>query len=72
MSGILCSNSVVMLMFAHPQKSVLRAPFRTLPKPVWFVTQGAKASKVFPKLVDFEAAPSPLKVPAIMWAAIAG
>jgi Aldehyde dehydrogenase family len=60
------------LMLAHPQKAVLRAPFRIFPKPPWFATQGRKASKVFPRLVDFEAAPSPLKVPAIVWAAVAG
>ncbi len=58
------------LMFDRPQKSVLRAPFRLFPKPAWFVTQGSKASKVFPLLVEFEAEPSPLKVPAIVWAAV--
>ena len=60
------------LMFARTQKAVLRAPFRIFPKPTWFVTRGAQASKAFPKLVEFEAAPSPLKVPGILWAAIAG
>jgi len=60
------------LMFAHPQKSVLRGPFRATPKPTWFVTQGKTARKVFPKLVAFDAAPSPLKVPGIMWTAITG
>ncbi len=60
------------LMFARPQKAVLRAPFRIFPKPTWFVTRGKQASKVFPKLVEFEAAPSPLKVPSIVWDAITG
>ncbi|HEU0000446.1 MAG TPA: aldehyde dehydrogenase family protein [Ktedonobacteraceae bacterium] len=60
------------LMFARPQKSVLRGPFRSTPKPAWFVTQGKTARKVFPKLVAFDAAPSPLKVPGIMWTAITG
>lgn len=60
------------LMFARPQKSVLRGPFRATPKPTWFVTQGKTARKVFPKLIAFDAAPSPLKVPGIMWTAITG
>jgi hypothetical protein len=60
------------LMFERPQKVVLSAPFRVFPRPPWFVTQGNKASKVFPKLVEFEAAPSPLKVPGIVWDAVAG
>jgi acyl-CoA reductase-like NAD-dependent aldehyde dehydrogenase len=65
-------NSVVhnSLMFSHPQKSVLRAPFRSTPTPSWFVSEAAKARKLFPKLVDFETAPSPLKLPAIIKAAI--
>lgn len=58
------------LMFDKPQKTVLRAPFRTFPTPVWFATQGKTALKVFPKLVDFEAAPSPVKVPGILWSAL--
>jgi acyl-CoA reductase-like NAD-dependent aldehyde dehydrogenase len=58
------------LMFSRPQKVVLRAPFRIFPKPAWFVTRGEQASKVFPRLVEFEAAPSPLKAPGIVWAAI--
>jgi hypothetical protein len=60
------------LLFSRPQKSIVRAPFRAFPKPTWFVTQGRKSLKVFPKLVEFEAAPSPLKVPGIIWSAIAG
>jgi acyl-CoA reductase-like NAD-dependent aldehyde dehydrogenase len=60
------------LMFSRPQKSVVRGPFRSTPTPTWFVTEGKKASKVFPKLVNFEAAPSPLKVPGIMLSAIVG
>lgn len=60
------------LMFASPQKSVLRAPFRSTPTPTWFVSEANKACKVFPKLVQFEASPSFLKVPGILWAAIKG
>ena len=60
------------LMFSRPQKSVLRAPFRSSPKPPWFVTRGKTARKVFPKLVDLEVSPSPWKVPGILWSAITG
>ncbi len=60
------------LMFSRPQKSVLRGPFRSVPTPPWFVTHGRNASKLFPRLVAFEAAPSLIKVPGILWAAIRG
>lgn len=60
------------LMFSRPQKSVLRAPFRSTPTPPWFVTRGKTARKVFPKLVALEASPSPWKVPGIFWSAITG
>ncbi len=60
------------LMFARPQKSILRAPFRGTPTPPWFVSETAKGNKVFPKMVQFEAAPSPWKVPALLKAALLG
>jgi hypothetical protein len=60
------------LMFSQPQKSVIRAPFRSIPRPPWFVLQGQKANKVFPRLVEFEAHPSPLRVPEIVWYAVKG
>ena len=60
------------LMFSRPQKSVLHAPFRSSPKPPWFVTRGKTARKVFPKLVDLEVSPSPWKVPGILWSAMTG
>ncbi|BCL81075.1 putative aldehyde dehydrogenase [Ktedonobacteria bacterium brp13] len=59
------------LMFARPQKSVLRGPFRSFPKPPWFGTQAAVARKLFPRLVAFEAKPTPWKVPAIILNALA-
>ncbi len=58
------------LMFSRPQKSVLWGPFRSVLTPPWFVTHGKTACKLFPKLVAFEASPSPLKVPGIMAAAL--
>jgi hypothetical protein len=45
------------LMFSEPEKSVVRAPFRTWPLPPWFVTNRA-AAKLGPRLAAFEAAPS--------------
>ncbi|HLY32834.1 MAG TPA: aldehyde dehydrogenase family protein, partial [Ktedonobacterales bacterium] len=60
------------LMFSRPQKSVLRAPFKIIPTPPWFVTQGKKGAKVFERLSMLEAAPSPLKVPGILAAALFG
>lgn len=58
------------LRFAHPEKSVLRAPFRIRPRPVWFLSRGRQAAQVFRRLADCEAAPSPWKVPAILGAAL--
>ena len=58
------------LMFSRTQKSVLWGPFRGALTPPWFVTHGKIARKLFPKLVAFEAAPTPLKVPGIMAAAL--
>jgi acyl-CoA reductase-like NAD-dependent aldehyde dehydrogenase len=60
------------LLFSRPQKTVIYAPFRTMPTPAWFVTQGKVASKVYPKLTQFEANPSPWKIPGIMGSAIFG
>ncbi len=59
-------------MFSRPQKTVLRAPFRTRPVPIWFETRAKRGWKVFPKLVQFEASPYIWKVPAIIWAALRG
>lgn len=60
------------LMFSRPQKTVLRASFRSLPTPPWFVTRGKTARKLFPKLAEMEVAPSMWKVPSILWSAVAG
>ncbi len=73
-NDIQSGNGVVhnTLMFSQPQKSVLRAPFRSMPTPPWFALQGKKGSKVFPKLASMEAHPGPWRVPGILWSAIAG
>jgi acyl-CoA reductase-like NAD-dependent aldehyde dehydrogenase len=60
------------LMFARAQKSVVRAPFRAQPTPPWFVTRAQVTGEVFRRLSALEAAPSPWKVPGIVWAAVRG
>jgi hypothetical protein len=60
------------LMFDRPQKTVMRAPFRSTPTPPWFVTHGRAASAVFRKLSAFEMNPSPGKVPSIVISAVRG
>jgi hypothetical protein len=60
------------LMFGNPEKTVIRAPFRSMLKPPWFVSQGKAATKIFPRLTAFEADPSPLKVPGIVASALKG
>jgi len=59
------------MMFAHPQKSVIRAPFRPLLKPVWYVSHRT-AHRLTPRLSRFEASPSPAALPAIVALAILG
>ena len=71
------------LLFDHPQKSVIRAPFypfprgvahgqaAILPKPPWFITNKTAAATAR-KLAYFEAAPSALKLPAIFVSALRG
>jgi len=58
-------------MLSRLQKSVVRAPFRVFPKPVWFATHKT-AGKLTPKLTRFEAAPSPAKLPGIFAEALRG
>lgn len=53
------------LLFSRPQKTVLRAPFRSVPTPPWFATRTKAASALFPRLADFERDPSPLKIPGL-------
>ncbi|MBZ0271136.1 aldehyde dehydrogenase family protein [bacterium] len=58
-------------MLPDPQKSVLRGPFRVMPKPPWFVTHRT-AHELGPKLVELEHSPSPLKMPGIIATALRG
>src|SRR5262249_30840767 len=58
------------LMFGRPQKTVMRAKFRMMPVPPWFVTRGRAGRAVFEMLSRFETAPAPLKLPSIVGAAL--
>ena len=59
------------LMFSRVQKSVVRAPFHARPKPAWFANHRT-ASRLTPRLVRFEADPSPAKLPGIFSLALRG
>jgi acyl-CoA reductase-like NAD-dependent aldehyde dehydrogenase len=59
------------LMFSRVQKSVVRAPFHARPKPVWFAAHRT-AGRLAPRLVRFEADPSPAKLPGIFSLALRG
>src|SRR5262249_14221708 len=58
------------LMFERPEKTVMRAKFRMLPVPPWFVTCGRAGRAVFEKLARFEASPTPRKLQSIVAAAL--
>lgn len=58
-------------LFDHPQKSVVRAPFRIRPTPIWF-TDHRGLARLGRRLTWFEARPSWLKLPAIALAALRG
>ena len=58
-------------LLTNTEKTVLRVPFRTMPKPPWYVTH-RRCHEVFGQLTRFEAAPSPAKLPGIFWAAMRG
>ncbi len=55
----------------HPQKSVVRAPFRIKPTPVWFADHRT-AAELGRKLVAFEASPGYLKLPGVIATALRG
>ena len=57
------------LMFDRPQKSVVRAPFRSRPKPPWFAT-APSGYDVMRRFVAFEAEPSAAKIPGLMLSAV--
>jgi acyl-CoA reductase-like NAD-dependent aldehyde dehydrogenase len=59
------------LMFSRVEKTVIRAPFRAWPKPIWFGTHRT-AQRLAPMLVRFEANPSLLRLAAMMPRALMG
>jgi acyl-CoA reductase-like NAD-dependent aldehyde dehydrogenase len=56
-------------MFDRPQKSVVRGPFRSHPKPPWFATASGTYD-VMRRFVSFEAEPSAGKIPGLLLAAM--
>ncbi|MGA2472053.1 MAG: aldehyde dehydrogenase family protein [Acidimicrobiales bacterium] len=56
-------------MFDRPQKSVVRGPFRSRPKPPWFAT-APESYDVMRRFVAFEAEPSAAKIPGLLVAAM--
>ena len=58
-------------MFDKPERTVVRGPFRAMPKPPWFVTH-RKADQLGPKLTAMEYRPGLLKLPGILATALGG
>ncbi len=56
-------------MFGRPQKSVVRGPFRSRPKPPWFAT-APDSYDVMRRFVAFEAEPSAAKIPGLLLSAV--
>jgi hypothetical protein len=56
-------------LFARPQKSVVRGPFRASPTPPWFATN-TNAGAIMRKLLAFEVQPSWLRVPGLLRASL--
>jgi hypothetical protein len=57
------------LMIPNPQKTVIRGPFRQRPKPLVFPSHRT-LPEMGRKLVAFEASPSVLKLPGLIWDAM--
>jgi acyl-CoA reductase-like NAD-dependent aldehyde dehydrogenase len=59
------------LMFSRAEKTVVRAPFRAWPKPIWFGSHRT-ARRLAPLLVRFEARPSLVRLAAMLPLAVLG
>jgi acyl-CoA reductase-like NAD-dependent aldehyde dehydrogenase len=59
------------LMFDYPEKSVIKAPFRGWPTPIWFADH-RNLAEVGRQMTAFEGRPSWGKLPAILSAALRG
>ncbi len=72
-TDIRSGNGVVhnTFLFDHPQKSVLRGPFRAVPKPFWHAGHKT-ANDISRKMTYFEADPSVGKLPSIVASALRG
>jgi hypothetical protein len=58
-------------MFSGTQKSVVRGPFRSRPKPAWFATN-TNTYPVMRQLLDFEAKPRPSALAKLLAASLKG
>ena len=58
-------------LFSHPQKAVVRGPFKPFPKPPWWLGNG-HALSLGRQLAAFEAAPSWGKLTRLAWTALKG
>ncbi len=68
-SGIGCVHNSY--LFDYPQKSVVYAPFRIFPTPVWFATH-KNLLEMARKLLKFEAYPTWVNLPGVVMEAIRG
>lgn len=55
----------------HPQKSVLRAPFKIMPTPAWFADH-KNSTQLGRRMTQFEANPSVFRLPSVIAAALKG
>lgn len=58
-------------LFDHPQKAVVRAPFRIRPTPAWFANH-RNLLQLAKRLITFEAAPAWNRLPGVFIAALKG
>lgn len=59
------------LLFDHPQKSVVRAPFRIRPKPIWFPDHRT-LDRLGRRLLHFQLGRSPAQLAALAWTGLRG
>jgi acyl-CoA reductase-like NAD-dependent aldehyde dehydrogenase len=57
-------------MFSKPEKTVVRAPFRTWPRPIWFPSQARAFAEVTRRVASYEREPSMRRLAGIVWAAV--
>ena len=58
-------------MLEKPQKTVLRGPFRVWPRPAWFF-DNKNAAEIGRKMTYFNADPSLMRLPGLLWASLRG